>query len=238
MFSVALPITFLKTSVSQDCITSIIFYVKAQEKFAPRCLDKGKISPKIVRSLMNEGSFIDDKVAIDYFAGVLASSRTPTGVDDHGLSMMIRLMDQLSQYQLRSHYLIYGTIKQKFVIICFLMMIVNKWSYLSPTFYYAKAMRMTKKEYAQIDNLMHHSMQGLITHGLIDKDFQFGYPDHHPYFKGFEFDGFLCKPTLAGAQFFLWAFGAGDGNVEYLFHKNFKPKIHGIPPQILYTLFT
>ena len=47
--------------------------LKAQEKFSCITKDKGSISPKLVRRIMNEGSFTNDKVAVEYFAGVIAS---------------------------------------------------------------------------------------------------------------------------------------------------------------------
>tara|TARA_B100001094_G_C18195576_1_gene810570 strand:+ start:2581 stop:3366 length:786 start_codon:yes stop_codon:yes gene_type:complete len=214
--------------------------LKTQEKFLECTKQKGQIPPKMVRSLINEGSFADDKVAIDYFAGILASSRNKIGRDDRGISMA-KLVDNLSCYQLRSHFLIYSTIRSKFKDkrYHFEFDDCERMEIFLPTFFYAKAMKMNKDEFNQVNNLAMHSIQGLANHNLIDKNFYFGYPEHHhQYFKGFDFEGIICQPTKFGVQLFLWAFGAGNENIEFLFHEKFKPKIKGLPGKIPHVLYT
>ena len=102
-----------------------------------------------------------------------------------------------------------------------------------PTFFYAKAMKMNKDEFSRVNNLLIHSFEGLAEAQLIDKNFYQGYPEHHnPYFKGFDFEGIICQPTTQGVQFFLFAFGAGNQNLGYLFNKSFDAKIKGLPGTI------
>jgi hypothetical protein len=60
--------------------------------------------------VLDEGSFSSDTLAVDYFGGILASSRTEDGRDDRG-ARIAKIVDGLSTYQLRSHYLLFTTIR-------------------------------------------------------------------------------------------------------------------------------
>jgi hypothetical protein len=70
-------------------------------------LGEGAVAPRVLRGVLDEGSFVEDDVGAEYFAGVLASSRTADGKDDAGVAL-IEVMNGLSSAQLRLHYLIYA----------------------------------------------------------------------------------------------------------------------------------
>jgi hypothetical protein len=84
----------------------------AEKKLVDKAKEDGQVSPRIVKEVLDEGSFCEDDIAVEYFGGVLASSRTENNRDDRGVVMM-RLIGQLSTYQLRTHYMIYFAIKDK-----------------------------------------------------------------------------------------------------------------------------
>jgi hypothetical protein len=218
-------------------ITNIL--LKTQEKFSGVALNDLQMPPKLVRSLINEGSFIDDKVAVDYFAGILASSNTAVSQNDQGAFFM-KLIDKLSCYQLRTHFLTYGTMKEKFknYPLEFPYEDCDKMELFLPIFFYGKSMKFMKKEMNQLNSLMQHSYEGLADANLIDKNFHYGFSDYHYHLKGLDFEGIICQPTQLGIQFFLWAFGAGNEPLEFFFNKNFKAKIKGLPNQIPYTFYT
>lgn len=213
---------------------------KADEKFIQHTCKTKNIPPKLARSLIQQASFASDKVAIDYFAGILASSFSSSGTDDRGV-VMAELVDKLSVYQLRAHYLIYSTIRERFKKAHdnFSFDSCEKMELFFPIYFYAKAMKINKEERQQIHALTQHTFQGLAENNLIEPNFHFGYPNYkHQVWKGFNFDGITCQPTAIGASFFLWAFGAGKKNIEYLFHKKFCPKIKGIPVKMELILTT
>lgn len=67
----------------------------------------GAVPPRVLRGIIDEGSFIEDEVGAEYFGGVLASSRTSDGKDDAAVTL-VEVLNGLSSIQLRTHYLIYA----------------------------------------------------------------------------------------------------------------------------------
>lgn len=56
----------------------------AQEKLGDRIDQPGAIPPRVLKEVLNEGSFCCDPLTAEYFRGVLASSRSPVSRDDRG----------------------------------------------------------------------------------------------------------------------------------------------------------
>ena len=88
-------------------------FSNAEKKLGNKIDSPGQVPPKVLKTIINEGSYSDDVIAVEYFGGVLASSRTEVGRDDRG-SRLSKIIDNLSVYQIRSHYLIYSTISDLF----------------------------------------------------------------------------------------------------------------------------
>jgi hypothetical protein len=63
-----------------------------------------ELPPKVLKVILEEGAFCDDELASEYFAGVLASSRTQNDRDDRGATYA-QLVSRVSNYQIRFHYL-------------------------------------------------------------------------------------------------------------------------------------
>lgn len=78
-------------------------FSNAEKKLGDKLNSQGQVPPKVFKTIINEGSYSDDAVAVEYFGGVLASSRTEVGRDDRG-ARIARVIDSLSAYQIRSHY--------------------------------------------------------------------------------------------------------------------------------------
>jgi hypothetical protein len=45
-------------------------------------------SPKVIKAILDDGSFCDDELTASYFGGVLASSKTEVGCDDRGATSL------------------------------------------------------------------------------------------------------------------------------------------------------
>ena len=88
-------------------------FSNASAKLGDQLDAPGQVPPRVLRTVMNEGSYCEDSVAVEYLGGVLASSRTKHGRDDRGVRMA-RLVDNLSTYQIRTHYLLYSSIATLF----------------------------------------------------------------------------------------------------------------------------
>lgn len=191
-----------------------------------------------MKTIINDGSYNDDTVAVEYFGGVLASSKTELGRDDRG-ARMARLVDDLSTYQLRTHFLIYATIKQLFKDkgLVFNMDDRNKMEIFIPYPFYTDAMDFSQEEHSKGETLLRHTFFGLANDGLIENSFQYGSKENmSKRFSKAEYDGILCQPSALGAELFLWAFGQGDNPLDYIFDSSFNPLIEGLHPMIKNTV--
>lgn len=80
---------------------------KADAKLEDRVLtDGGAVSPRVLKGILDEGSFFEDELSQDYLGGLLASSHSEGGRDDRAATY-IDLLARLSTYQIRTHYLLY-----------------------------------------------------------------------------------------------------------------------------------
>ena len=68
--------------------------------------DRGIANPRVSHVLLEEGSYCDSDIMVDYLGGVLAASRTPAGRDDRAVAWS-NLVTSLSSLQIRAHYLLY-----------------------------------------------------------------------------------------------------------------------------------
>ena len=138
------------------------------------------------------------------------------------------MIDNLSAYQLRSHYLIYSTISELFS---------NnentfrkhenraKMRLFMPAEGYFIAMDFTQQE---SDNLqiLDHIFNGLAADGLIEGRWSFGHQEFlNTIVSGVPSEGFICTPSALGAELLLWAFGHGDKNLDFLLTDDFSPEI-------------
>ena len=86
--------------------------LESAERKLPESTPPGaSIHPRVLRDAFEEGSFVEDEVVADYFGGVLASSMTGVSRDDRG-SSMVKLVSELSSYEIRLHFVIYREIKR------------------------------------------------------------------------------------------------------------------------------
>jgi hypothetical protein len=67
---------------------------------------EGEVPPRVIKNIFDDGSFSDDQIMAEYLGGVLASSKSPGGRDDRGVALS-GLVNQLSAYTLRTHYILY-----------------------------------------------------------------------------------------------------------------------------------
>ena len=190
----------------------------------------GQVPPKVLKTIINEGSYADDAVATEYFGGVLASSRTEVDRDDRG-ARFAKMIDSLSAYQIRSHYLIYSTISELFSNSGNSFNLPKnrrKLELFIPFQDFFHLMEFTPQE---LDNsqIVSHIFYGLHTDGLIENA-SWGSQEHlKTTFSGVPSRGIICTPTGLGAELLLWAFGHGDKDLDFLLTADFSPEIEGIP---------
>lgn len=194
-------------------------FSKAEQKLGENINSPGQVPPKVLKTILNEGSYCEDSVAVDYFGGILASSRTELGRDDRG-ARIAKILDGMSTYQIRSHYIIYSLIKKKFAGSGnkYNMEDRPKMQLFIPMNVYIASMQFDEKELQQFGAILSHALFGLNNDDLIE-GFQYGPKDHlKKYFPDAESDGILVNPSAFGAELYLW--GYGEGNRELSFALN------------------
>lgn len=208
--------------------------LNAGGKLGDKLNSPGQVPLKVFKTVINEGSYFDDVVAVEYFGGVLASSKTEVGRDDRG-ARMAKLIDNLSVYQIRSHYLIYSTISELFSNSgnSFDTYGNGKKMWLFMSYQdYASAMEFTHQEWAN-HQILSHIFHGLSTDGLIQDSSTFGRQEVlETNFFRVPSDGIICAPTTLGVELFLWAFGHGDKDLNFLLTDDFSSEIEGIPKSV------
>jgi len=190
----------------------------AQEKLGDKIDEPGAIPPRVLKEVLDEGSFCNDPLTAEYFGGVLASSRSQISRDDRGASWS-SLVARLSNYQVRSHYVFYRSIYDRFIGQDFLFNINDrsKLEVLIPFSSYFEAMEFTEDEMKHIGSILNHAFFGLNKEGLIET-FVYGSGEDlkrrrmnrvEPPEEG----GILATPSALGGELFLWAHGFGSSDL-------------------------
>jgi hypothetical protein len=206
----------------------------AAAKLGARIETPGTVPPKVLRAIVNEGSFSNDDLAVEYLGGIVASSRTEAGRDDRG-ARLAKVVDALSTYQLRAHYLIYSTVRALFANRGLHLDMAGrpKMQMFLPYSGYASAMEFSETELAQGASLLTHVFFGLYTDGLIEAPWQFGGQEHMvKLFATASDGGIICQPSAPGVELYLWAFGQVEKPLEYIFDTAFAPEVKGLAPSI------
>lgn len=192
-------------------------FAKAAEKLGNKIDEVGSVSPRVLKEVLDEGSYCDDELMAEYFGGVLASSRTGVSRDDRATSYL-KLTSELSVYHVRLHYVMYTVWRRLFVGTSlrptFSDDLEKMWLF-SPKTFLMQAMDFSTEEPAG-DILM----QCATTLQRLDlmKHAHWGTPEHvNPLNKLSQWGevrewGMTFAPTQFGIDYWLWAIGLGTVN--------------------------
>ena len=211
-------------------------FQNAEIKLGDKVEEPGGIPPKVLKTIINEGSYSEDQITVEYFGGVLASSRSEFPKDDRG-ARIAKLLDNLSSYQLTSHYLIYSTISNLFEDQPKSLSSGKermKLEIIMPLHEFANSIGVSQKEW---DNpqLLTHIFHGLSSDDLISENWAFGPIEgfqNRELSRVITEPSIVCTPSSKGTELFLWGFGKGDKDLDYIFSQDFSCKIQGIKSQI------
>jgi hypothetical protein len=189
-------------------------FEKAAEKLEDKIEQAGSVPPRVLKEILDEGSYCDDELTAEYFGGVLASSRSGISRDDRAATYL-KLTSELSSYQVRFHFIAYTTWRNLFessgLRPTFAEDLDKMWLFLPDTFL-TIAMDFEMAE-PKIDILM-HCMSGLQRHDLIQAA-HWGSMDHinklnkNRGWLEISDSGLCITPTQFGIDLWLWAIGAG-----------------------------
>lgn len=206
-------------------------FTNAQKKLGDRINSPGAVPPRVLAGILNDGSYRDDKLASEYYGGVLASSRTEISRDDRGATL-ISLVSRLSSYQLRVHYVIYRIFfelyggsntpitpsKDRITLKTFI-----------PESSLLIAMDFSESEPGQM--IMEHALVGLSREELFNPlNWAYGGPPmlQQRGYNGPE-RGLIVEPTPNGVELFLNAMGGGHLPINgFLWQGTSIPPIEGI----------
>ncbi|UWQ25844.1 hypothetical protein K3553_05105 [Leisingera aquaemixtae] len=199
-------------------------FEKAEENLGDDIELDGAVPPKVLKVIVNDGSYSDDHLSQAYFAGVLASSRSPVGRDDRG-ARLARLVDSLSSYLVRAHYIFYhsffNTIQGEKLNL-FDGGELQRRNIFIPLNGFLAAMDFSDEEMNDLSEMVGHILYGLAKEGLIQERMYFGNAEHlekqHPNNKTVNFDkgGVIFSPSTFGIELFSWGLGKGQIGISNL----------------------
>jgi hypothetical protein len=202
-------------------------FIRAYRKLGSNVEKPGAVNPRVLKNVFDDGKFCEDELSREYFAGVLASSRTKDGEDDRGVTNA-KLVSNLSSYQIRTHYIFYTLLRRIFLphgsivspdIHCQMMIMYIP----SEKYYSAMGPLLTPSDDRQKISVLAHSMNGLRRNDLIEDKYVYGPPERfftHKLTRKQELftlnkrvlceHGISFQPTHSGMEFYLCAHGLGD----------------------------
>lgn len=217
--------TGVKTWTENRVVNVSRIFDIAAKKLGGKLDESGSVPPRVLRGILDDGSYCDDLLSAEYFGGVLASSRSGRLRDDRGASY-IALLARLSSYQIRAHYCFYHLFKRLFDGIQIedetLGTKAGRGSLetIIPLLDYFSFMGFDVEE-EQL-NLIPHIISGLVKELLIAERFEtgagllLGERSVDSYFEDDGTETFIdsivapelaVQPTVSGIELFLWAHG-------------------------------
>lgn len=198
-------------------------FLSAERKLGDKINQDGKVPPKVLRGILNEGSFSEDELSVEYFGGLLASSRSENSRDDRA-AYYISLLEHLSSYQIRTHYVFYSVLKELFNGTKLNIGIERERKQMIiyiPLEQYALSMDFGPKE--NQNTIVAHSMVGLIREGLLDKFYAIGTASGLKEFSSsIKKSGVIFQPSPVGVEMFLWAHGKGELSIRQFFETRYS----------------
>lgn len=206
-------------------------FANATEKAGDRLDEPGAVPPRVLRDILNEASFNEDAVSVEYFGGVLASSRTPTSRDDRAAALT-SLLSRLSTYQIRSHYIFYSAVRSIHrgsahtiatdVGCAALETVLRVGSY-------ARLLALSEKETEVINAIFAHTVFGLRREQLLGQTIHIS---QHRFPNG-QFRGIYFQPTPLGAELFLCAHGVHYKHLEEMLDRNLSLNMRSLDDLVI-----
>jgi hypothetical protein len=183
----------------------------------------GTVNARVFKHVCDEGRFVEDPVAVEYFGGVLAAARCADEKDD-SLVPIVRLIEGLSSAQLRLHFICYS---------CLAEYPCKKEAQESRQFWRGLRLFIPEGELREVIKLGSHAdvvlapaIDGLVERGLLDAPY--GIRMGPGMLLGGEVpdkNGIQLRPTPKGADLFLRALGFKTLPFDMVFSVDLKPRL-------------
>lgn len=202
----------------------------AYHKLGDEVDEPGAVSPRALSKVIDEASFSDDDVVVDYLGGILASGRDPEGRDDQAVAWS-QLVGRLSSRQLTLHYLLYAALREA---------VLGQDLNLG-----ADEDRRKCRGYIPFWDLMpalglqgesdwmpqfEEAFYGIHRENLVHYAFSFGSAEAvKQQAPGITEPGLAWGPTMAGIRLFLWGHGAGRQSHHVFVDPNYALRFESSP---------
>lgn len=194
---------------------------RAKEKLGPEIDNKNSVPPRVAKEVFENGGMCEDELLVEYYSGLLASSRTSSSRDDRVLSLL-GLLRTMSTYQIRTHYIIYNIFRSVFLDHEVNLQIASEAQKLAifvPIEVYMNAMEFSSSENFNI--ILPHSLNALSLNNLIAPNYWFGDQDfllkQFPANQAVKGGGLIIAPSPIGAELYLAVQGKRECTVNEIF---------------------
>jgi len=186
-------------------------------KLGEKINEPGQVHPKLLKSVIADGSFCDDELTAEYYGSVLASSRSCVSRDDRGVTY-VNLISRLSTYQIRTHFIIYTIMRNLFVgerLNVGYDTDRHKMKIYVQSNEYKRAMDFWENE--DLYMCCSHALSGLKRENLIERIGVYGSIESLKKYSDIEYpsEGFIVAPDDSGIELYLWANGHGNRPIKY-----------------------
>jgi hypothetical protein len=166
------------------------------------------VNPRVAHVLLEDGSYCDDDLTLDYLGGVLAGSRTPHGQDDRAVAWS-HVVTSLSTLEVRAHYLLYREWAARLQGLAELNLGISADRYRA-------TMDVDLSEFlpllvqgieVPVQDALGHAIPGLIRVGLLENEYYIG-PRENTGEPDARFEHLLrVMPSVIGLELYGWAQG-------------------------------
>lgn len=174
----------------------------------------GAVAPRVAMRLLEEGSYAEDPLVIEYLGGVLASSRNPDGGGTRGASWL-SVVARMSNEDVLVHYVLYGCLRRT----CIEQDLQPPYTRLDrhrllafiPADVIFESMAYTNDFDRMYQNRIVDSLYWLEREGLVG-EWSWGQGLAHSRWdlKTSLSRGLVFEPSAAGIQLFVWGQGRGE----------------------------
>lgn len=221
-----------KNLVEKSCENIKYIFTYATTLLGSKIESPGWVSPRVLKRIFDDGAFCEDELTLKYFGGVLASSRTCSLRDDRGL-IFLSLLESMSSYQIRTHYIFYTILKELFDGTNFDLNDPDQriqTEVFLPFDVYVKSMDIHDLE--EFRFIYSNTIWGLNRLDLVE-DFRSAEENLEKLrCEVATVPGIIFTPSVFGIEFYMWAHGYSDTHESHFFEKGIqltKNKLLDIP---------
>jgi hypothetical protein len=201
----------------------------AQAKVGGEIEADGVVPTRVALRLMEEGSWCEAPVMMEYFGGILAASRSADGDDDRGAAWA-SLVGRLSTFDIYLHYLAYDAIRRVFKGQDDLNFGIDTTRHTSRVYLPGSeifaAMKVEDSEENWTD-VLYPSMNALLRENLLGDEHAGGNDTFMRDQRGIDVDGsgILVTPSVPGLELFLWAHGHAHLGINHVLKADVEFKV-------------